>query len=153
MLKKLFAKLMGKKEKKRPAPKSSRRKTSPAKKKPAVKKKPAAKPARPAAKKKKPAAKKTSSKKSAAAPPPGKEIGRIIAFFRIPVVAVIKVRQGPLKIGDRLWIKGHTTNLKQTLTSMQINHQPIQEAKKGDEVGIKTTSRARRGDRVYQISN
>ena len=127
MLKKLFAKLMG--TKKAPAKK----------KKTSVKKKPAPK-------------KKAAASKKPAAPPPGKEIGRIVAFFRIPVVAVIKI-QRPLKIGGHLWIKGHTTNLKQTLTSMQINHEPIQEAKKGDEVGIKTTGRVRRGDRVYQISS
>jgi len=76
----------------------------------------------------------------------------VIAFFRIPVVAVIKVTQGGLKVGDRIWIKGHTTNLKLTVASMQINHQPVQEIRKGDEAGVKVSARARRGDRVYLIS-
>lgn len=73
------------------------------------------------------------------------------AFFRIPVVAVIKVTKGGLRLGDRIWIKGHTTDLKQTVASLQINHQPIREAKKGAEAGVKVDSRARRGDRVYRI--
>ena len=76
----------------------------------------------------------------------------MVAFFRIPVVAVVQVRNGPLKLGERIWITGHTTDLKETIASMQINHQPIQVAKKGDEVGIKVSSRARCGDRVYRIA-
>ena len=125
---------------------------TPVKKKAPARKKAAAKPSP----KKKPAASKSVSKKKskASSPKPGKdELGRVIAFFRIPVVAVIKITQGSLKIGERVWIKGHTTDLKQTITSMQVNHQPILEAKKGDELGIKTSSRARRGDRVYRITS
>ena len=81
---------------------------------------------------------------------PATEIGRVVAFFRIPVVAVIRVTRGTLKAGDRVWIRGHTTDLKQTITSMQINHQPVQEVRKGDEVGVKVSARVRIGDRVYR---
>jgi len=117
---------------------------------PAKKKSPARKKAAKPSPKKKP----TPKKSPAASSKPAKdELGRVIAFFRIPVVAIIKVTQGSMKIGDRVWIKGHTTDLKQTITSMQVNHQPILEAKKGDELGIKTSSRARRGDRVYRITS
>lgn len=85
--------------------------------------------------------------------PPGakEEIGRVVVFFRIPVVAVVKVSRGSIKLGDRIWIRGHTTDLKETVASMQINHQPIQEARKGDEAGVKVSARARRGDRVYRL--
>jgi putative protease len=82
----------------------------------------------------------------------GTEIGQVIGFFRIPVVAVVSISQGRLKLGDRIWIRGHTTDLKETVTSMQINHQPIQEAKAGDEIGLKVSDRVRRGDRVYLLS-
>lgn len=100
---------------------------------------------KPATKKKKPL---TKSKKAA---PKGDHLGEVVAFFRIPVVAVIKITRGDLKAGDQIWIKGHTTDLKQTVASMQVNHQPIQKARKGDEVGLKISARARRGDRVYRI--
>jgi translation initiation factor IF-2 len=83
--------------------------------------------------------------------PQGDQLGKVVAFFRIPVVAVVKVAKGSLKVGDSIWIKGHTTDLKQTVASMQVNHQPIQEARKGAEVGLKISSRARRGDRVYRL--
>ena len=76
----------------------------------------------------------------------------MVAFFRIPVVAVVRVTRGNLKAGDRIWFKGYTTDLKQSVTSMQINHQPIEVARKGDEVGVKVSSRVRRGDRIYRIA-
>ena len=84
-----------------------------------------------------------------AAPNYGTEIGRVTAFFRIPVVAVVKVKKGRLRVGERIHIKGHTTDLRMTVASMQINPQPVPEAKPGDEGGIQVPSRARRGDRVY----
>lgn len=127
------------------------------KKKVSAKRKPVKKVSRPAAKKAaKKSPKKARVKKSAkSAVPPGmegREIGRVVVFFRIPVVAVVKVTKGSLKMGDQIWIKGHTTDQKLTISSMQINHQPIPEAKKGDEAGVKVSSRARRGDRVYRIT-
>ena len=108
------------------------------------------KPARPKPKKKSPP-KKSKPAKSKKAVPQGDPLGEVVAFFRIPVVVVIKITRGNLKTGDPIWIKGHTTDLKQTVASMQVNHQPIREARKGDEVGLKISSRARRGDRVYRL--
>jgi len=104
------------------------------------------------AKARKPAAAKKKKDPSKKKGPAGDQLGEVAAFFRIPVVAVIKVKQGSLKVGDHLWIKGHTTDLKQTIHSMQINHQPIREARKGQEAGVKVSSRVRRGDRVYRIN-
>lgn len=124
------------------------------KKKPAPRKKPAArkvKARKPAPKKKIAVKKPAASKKGAFVPMEG-EIARVAAFFRIPVVAVLKVTVGPIKAGDQVWIRGHTTDLKQTITSMQVDHKPVPEAKKGMEVGVKVSSRVRRGDRVYRIA-
>ena len=101
------------------------------------------------ARKKAPARPKTKSKPKKK--PLGDQLGEVVAFFRIPVVAVVKVKQGSVKVGDQIWIKGHTTDLKQAVTSMQVDHQPIREARKGAEFGLKISSRARRGDRVYRL--
>ena len=133
---------------KKTAKKRAPKKTVAAKKKP-VKKVPR-RPAQKAGKKK--AAAKKSAKPGIPPGMEGREVGRVVAFFRIPVVAVVKVTKGSLKAGDQIWIKGHTTDQKLTVSSMQINHQPIPEAKKGDEAGVKVSSRARRGDRVYRIA-
>ncbi len=126
------------------------------KKKKTARKRPAVKPKsrpKPRAKKKPAASKKAQAPKKPAPPKgAGDEIGRVIAFFRIPVVAVIKLTKGSVKVGDPIWLHGHTTDLKVNVASMQINHQPIQTAKKGDEFGLKVASRCRIGDRVYQIA-
>lgn len=118
-------------------------------KKPARKKPAAKRPARKSSKK----ASRPSKKTGVAVAPAGAgpEVGRVVAYFRLPVVAVIKVTKGALAVGDRIWIKGHTTDQKLTVASLQIDHQPIQSARQGQEAGIKIASRARRGDRVYRL--
>jgi putative protease len=55
-------------------------------------------------------------------------------------------------VGDRIHIKGHTTDLQQVLESMQIEHQSVQEAGPGDSVGIRVQDRCRSGDSVYRVS-
>ena len=98
-----------------------------------------------------PARKKPASRKKLPTSGPDAPIGKVVAFFRIPVVAVIRLKQGGLKVGDRIWVKGHTTDLKLAVHSMQIDHQPILEIRKGQEAGIKVSGKVRRGDRVYQL--
>lgn len=148
MIRKLFSKLMG--TKKKPARKSTAGKKTP-RKKPVSRSKPKSQPKKSRQKKSPPSKKKPSKGKSKKAVPLGDPLGEVVAFFRIPVVAVIKITKGDLKDGDQIWIKGHTTDLKQTVASLQVNHQPIQKARKGDEVGLKISARARRGDRVYRL--
>lgn len=82
---------------------------------------------------------------------PGEEIGVIVAFYAAPSAAIIEIKNGSLKVGDTLWIRGHTTDLKETITSMQIDHQPISEAKQGAQVGVKVSQKVRQHDRVYKI--
>ena len=62
-----------------------------------------------------------------------KEIGKITHYFDNIGVAVIKLT-GSLKVGDTINIKGTTTDFTQEVDSMQVNHKPIQTAKKGDDV-------------------
>ncbi len=122
------------------------------KKKPAPRPKTRPKPkTRPQPKKKSSPKKKSAPGKTKKAAPLGDQLGEVVAFFRFPVVAVIKITRGSVKAGEQIWIKGHTTDLKQTVASMQVNHRPILQARKGDEVGLKISSRARRGDRVYRL--
>ena len=82
---------------------------------------------------------------------PEAQIGEVSDFFAKPVVAGITLT-APLKVGDRLHIKGHTTDLEFTVQSMQIDNVSVNEAKAGDSVGIKTGDRARRGDVVYKVT-
>ena len=79
-------------------------------------------------------------------------IGKISDFFAKPVVAGIELT-ARLKIGDKIHIKGHTTDLEMTVDSMQINNVNVTESKAGDSVGIKVSDRVRRGDTVYKVTD
>ncbi len=78
-------------------------------------------------------------------------IGTVVDFFARPVVAAITLT-APLKAGDRIRIKGHTSNVELEVGSMQIDNVPVQEAKAGDNVGLKVPERVRKGDQVYRIT-
>ena len=81
---------------------------------------------------------------------PEEAVGKVSDFFARPVVAGIELT-APLKVGDTIHIKGHTTDLELTVNSMQINNVEVNEGKAGDAVGIKATDRVRRGDTVYRV--
>ncbi len=81
---------------------------------------------------------------------PEELIGVVMDFFARPVVAGIDL-SATLEVGDRIHIKGHTTDLELTVESMQINNVNVQEAKAGDSVGIKVSDRVRGGDKVYKV--
>ncbi|MFC1906189.1 translation elongation factor-like protein [Chloroflexota bacterium] len=78
------------------------------------------------------------------------EIGEVDDFFAHPLVAGVRLT-GPLRIGDKIRISGHTTHLIIDVDSMQINNHPVTEAKAGDSVGIKVPDRVRHKDTVYLI--
>ncbi len=80
------------------------------------------------------------------------EIGKVSDFFARPVVAGIELT-APLKLGDRIHIAGHTTDMELTIESMQINNVDAKEAKAGDAVGVKLSDRVRRGDIVYKVTD
>ena len=82
---------------------------------------------------------------------PEEVIGNVSEFFARPVVAGIDLT-GTLKVGDKIHIEGHTTDIELTVDSMQIDNANVQEAKAGDSVGIKVSDRARRGDKVYKVT-
>lgn len=82
---------------------------------------------------------------------PEEEVGRVSDFFARPVVAGIELT-APLKVGDKIHIAGHTTDMELAVESMQINNVDVEEAKPGDSVGIKVPDRVRRGDRVYKVT-
>ena len=83
---------------------------------------------------------------------PEVEIGKVSDFFARPVVAGIELT-APLKVGDKIHITGHTTDMEMTIESMQINNVNVNEAKTGDAVGIKVSDRVRRGDTVYKVTD
>ena len=81
-----------------------------------------------------------------------KIIGTVSDFFAHPVVAGIELTAA-LKAGDKIRIKGHTTDLEMTVDSMQIDNAQVTEAKAGDSIGVKVSDRVRGGDKVYKITD
>jgi len=79
------------------------------------------------------------------------KIGVVEHFFTNISVAAIKITNGELKIGDTIHIVGAHTDFKQKIESMQINRNPVEIVKAGDEVGIKVKDRVREKDIVYKI--
>ena len=77
-------------------------------------------------------------------------IGKVSDFFARPVVAAIELTS-TVKLGDKIHIKGHTTDLELNVDSMQIDNVPVEEAKAGDSIGVKVPERVRNGDTVYKI--
>lgn len=78
-------------------------------------------------------------------------VGKITHYFPHVKAGVISVTNGTISLGDVLRIKGHTTDFKQKVNSMQINNVPIKEAKPGDEIGLLVKSRVRHNDVVYKL--
>jgi hypothetical protein len=76
-------------------------------------------------------------------------IGVITHYFPQVRAGVIKLKSS-LAVGDVIKIKGHTTDFTQVITSMQINHVPVDSAKKGAEIGLLVNSRVRHNDLVYK---
>ncbi len=82
---------------------------------------------------------------------PSEPIGRVTHYFsHVKAAAVIIDRDG-IRVGDTLYIKGHTTRFKQRVDSLQIEHAAVSQASPGDEVGIRVSSRVREHDLVFKL--
>jgi putative protease len=80
------------------------------------------------------------------------KIGVVTHYFGKIGVAALDITDGELKVGDTIHIKGHTSDFTQTVESMQVEHQSVDVARKGDEVGLKTAEYVRENDAVYKVT-
>src|SRR5688500_4583396 len=142
-----------KKAKKSKKTKSKKVKKSPVKKAKKVKKKPVVK--KKAAKKKsasKPKAKKAAVRKPAAAKPmpvtiPGEErVGIVTHYYNHLSVAIIQLETGTLRAGDTIHIKGHTSDFRQPVGSIEVNHVHVEQVQAGESFGVKVNDHAREHD-------
>ena len=77
------------------------------------------------------------------------EVGKITHFFSKINVAVVELT-APLSVGDKIRIQGPTTDFEQTVQSMQIEHENVEAAKKGQSIGLRVNERVRENDTVYK---
>jgi putative protease len=137
----------------------AKRRKAPAKR-PAARRKPAKKPAkktpvrRAAPKTRKPAARPAAKPvpvSPAALPPPGERIGVVTHYFSHISVAVVKLEAATLRVGDTIHFRGHTTDFKQRVDSLEVNHASVPEVGPNDDFGLKVREHAREHDVVYKV--
>lgn len=83
-------------------------------------------------------------------PPAGKQVGEIVHYFGNIGVGIVEL-SGELKVGDTIRIVGGEREFEQEIESMEIDHEKIQKASKGDDVGLKVKEKVREGDKLYKI--
>jgi len=78
------------------------------------------------------------------------EVGKVAHYYKKIGVAVVDL-QSPLSVGDRILIRGATTDFEQTVKSMQIEHEDVNKATAGQSVGLKVEEKVREKDIVYKV--
>lgn len=79
-------------------------------------------------------------------------VGKITHYFGKIEVGIVEITKGSLGVGDKIHVKGATTDFEQDVKSMQIEHEEVEKAKKGDVIGLKAKDKVREGDEVYKIA-
>jgi len=79
-------------------------------------------------------------------------IGTVTHYYNHLHVAGVTIAEGELHKGDTIRVKGHTSDFEQKVESMQIDHEPVQVANEGDQIGLTVIEHAREHDTVYMIS-
>jgi translation elongation factor EF-1alpha len=79
-----------------------------------------------------------------------KRVAKVTHYWSKVGVAAIKLYD-TLSVGDTIHISGSTTDFEQAVDSMEIEHEAVERAKKGQDVGLKVKERVRKGDRVYKV--
>lgn len=80
-----------------------------------------------------------------------KQVGTVDHFFSNISVSMIKLSDA-LKVGDKIHIRGNTSDFTQDVSSMQIDRVPANEAKAGDLISIKVEQKVRKDDAVYKVA-
>jgi putative protease len=80
---------------------------------------------------------------------PSEAIGRVTHYFGHLSVAAVTLDQ-PVSVGDRIHIRGHSTDLQQTVASMEIDRVAVERAGPGDDVAIKVDDHVREHDLIYR---
>jgi len=81
----------------------------------------------------------------------GIHIGEVTHFYNRISVAVLALT-GTLRVGDTIHFFGHTTDFRQMVTSLQIEHRPVEEASAGEDVALLVDLRVRAGDNIFKIA-
>ena len=81
-----------------------------------------------------------------------KRVGTVTHYYSHLSVAVVHMESGSLRVGDTIRVSGHTSDFRQRVESMQIEHQPVSEVSAGQEFGLRVNDHVRERDAVYKVT-
>ena len=79
-------------------------------------------------------------------------LGTISHIYKKIGVAIVDLSE-PLQVGDTIHISGHHTDLTQKVDSIQIEHQDVQKAERGQSIGVRVNGEVREHDLVFKVVN
>ena len=79
------------------------------------------------------------------------KVGNITHYYDKIGVAVVDIL-GTIKVGDKIKISGHENEFEQTVESMQVEHENVEKAKKGQTIGLKIDQPVKKGDEIFKLS-
>ncbi len=80
------------------------------------------------------------------------KVGEVFHYFSKIGVAAVRLTDGALKVGDTIQVQGPTSNVTQTIDSMQIEQTAVKSAAKGQSIGLRMKDKVREKDLVYLVS-
>lgn len=80
------------------------------------------------------------------------KVGKITHYLDKIGVAVLEINDNPVAVGDLIKITGRGNEFEQKVTSMEVEHQKIDRAEKGMDVGLKVDQPVKKGDQVYKVA-
>lgn len=78
-------------------------------------------------------------------------IGIVTDYYKKIGVAAVRLTDGDLRVGDRIRVRGHTTDFVQTVDSLQVEHQGVERAARGTDAAVKVSERVRKHDAVFRV--
>ena len=78
-----------------------------------------------------------------------KKVGKVTHYYNKAGVAILEL-EGSLKVGDMIKFQGHGADFEQEVDSMQVNHEQVKSAKKGDVIGLKVAQEVKEGTEVLK---
>ena len=78
------------------------------------------------------------------------KIGEVTHYYTEIKVGTILLEKS-LTVGDTIQIQGHTTDFTQEVDSIQFEHEAVETATAGQEIGLKVEEKVRQGDEVFLV--
>lgn len=80
-----------------------------------------------------------------------KPAGKVEHYYPKVKAAAVRLSK-KVKVGDEVHIVGHGDDFKEKVTSLQLDHRPIQEGQPGQSVGLWVKERVHEGDDVLLVT-